>query len=598
MLHTMLRTARRRIGDLCRRLRTGLIERRPLGPGFDDHRFRLQLESVDPDGSVRFTTPTTAFRWIAAALGVVGADRQRARLWERAVRADPRDDERWVGLACALRTTGAPGPVMTTVTGLTLYPTVAIESASYAFDEAIRLGPLAPALCGAAEVARDAENLQRALELSRRATELYPRDARAWMVRARSLAADAQRVGGLTPDDVESIRDSWQRALDLGGPTAGGARLHLLRHLIRFGDWDRAFTVADPRAIRVPRDTDEIVALIDDSGFTPSAGWWYTAWWRLQASARTRDGWSARCREAETHLAAHSSPFAPFDRLQIAVQSLIVLGRPHEALRMLDRARRLPDARGRLARLRADVLLRSGDPSELVSWSAGHATGLAPGPERWFAEMVGGQRIAVVGPHATTSERARADEEHDLVIDTKQLGASGRSSQSAHVSYYADTSAALFAESIVEQLEGGCLDGAVLRPSALGIDLAGHPRVRVAPTEDSLCLGVSHFGIGRIVYDVLRYAPRTITLVGVDFFTSTTEYPDDYLRDKDRYAHSGFASVLARFNHDVADDFVMLSNLRTTGLVAADASTAAVLSLPFDEYLAAVDVASTGMVDA
>ena len=104
-------------------------------------------------------------------------------------------------------------------------------------------------------------------------------------------------------------------------------------------------------------------------------------------------------------------------------------------------------------------------------------------------------------------------------------------------------------------------------------------------------MGVSHFGITRIVYDVLRYSPRSVLLVGVDLFTAPAEYPASYVADRAHYDQAGFVSVLPRFNHDVIDDFRMLGSLRATGLVDADTSTSAVLDLGLEDYLRRLDEA-------
>ena len=478
---------------------------------------------------------------------------------------------------------------MITGVGLTRRPTVASEAAEYALQRSVDLGVTAGALCALAELARLDERPDLAIAYARRAVTIDDDDPRPWIVLARAHATRGQRAGGLTSDDVATISHAWSRAGDLAGPRRGPAQFHLLRHLIRFAQWKEAFHSADPQAPANVADPDGLGALVDDVAFTPHADWWYVAWWRLQSAGHARRGWDARRREVDARLTTTTSPFDSIEAIRTRVQSLVVLDRLDEALEVLHDALRIPEPSGILRRLRADILLRTGDPSELVGWTAGHDSGLAPEPERRFSELVTGRRVAVVGPNAPESARSRAEAEADVVVDTKRFTPHDVRSTTAHVSYYADTSAALLADAIASQVDDGSLDLAVLRPTAVGIPLADDPRVRVMATEDSLPMGVSHFGIARIVYDLLRYRPRSVVLIGVDLFTASSMYPEPYRRDRRLYDRAGFARVLPRFNHDLVDDFMMLSALRRNGLLDADDVTGGLLDLDVQHYLHKVE---------
>ncbi len=478
---------------------------------------------------------------------------------------------------------------MITGVGLTNRPTAAREAAEYAWQRSVELGTTVDALCGLAEIARLDERLDDATAHAGRAVQLFADDPRSWITFARAHATRAQRAGGLTGDDVETVRHAWSEAHRLGGPTRRQARFHLTRHLIRFEHWTEAFHAADPDTGPVSTDPDGLEALVADARFTPRADWWYVAWWRLQSTGRARRAWDARRREAEARLEATASRFDSIETIRTNVQSLVVLDRIDAALRMVHDALRMPEPTGVLDRLRSDLLLRTGDARGLVEWTTRHDSGLASEPERRFAELVTGRNVAVIGPNASTAARLEAASTADVVIDTKRSVRDDLRSAAAHISYYADTSAALLADEITDQLGDRTLDLAVLRPTAVGIPITNDPRVRILATEDSLPMGVSHFAIARIVHDLLRYRPGSVALVGVDMFTDPTVYPESYRRDLGLYDRAGFAKVLRRFNHDLVDDFMMLSALRRHGLVHADDVTGAVLDMDVESYLRSVE---------
>jgi hypothetical protein len=196
-----------------------------------------------------------------------------------------------------------------------------------------------------------------------------------------------------------------------------------------------------------------------------------------------------------------------------------------------------------------------------------------------------------VGPNATDDQRRALGRRSDVVITTKQLTDANIGVECPQISYYADTSIALFEQTIRALLEHGDLDLAVVRPTNACPRRSGEGQrgIRIMPTEDSLSPHGSHFGIARIVYDVLRVQPDAVELVGVDMFTAPTKYRSVYRVDDVVYTESAFVRVLSEFDHDFADDHMMLSALLRAGTINADPSTTAVLTLDLDAYLKILD---------
>ena len=263
----------------------------------------------------------------------------------------------------------------------------------------------------------------------------------------------------------------------------------------------------------------------------------------------------------------------------------MLLDQLDEAADVIERARRWPDPSGRLDRLAADLLLRQGSPDALVDWTENHVTGLPPAPESKFRKLVTGRNIVIAGPNTDPDIRRRLRHRFDVVVDTKRLGGVDEL-EGAHISYYADTSLAMFDTEIKTLLDVGSSAIAVARPTFLSSEQSiEHDSIRIMPTEDSLASDGSHFGIARAVYDIISVAPCSITLVGVDMFTAATTYPPDYVSDRSVYASHQVAHGLPTFNHDLADDHTFLSGLFQNGLVRADDVTSTVLQMAVDEYL-------------
>ncbi len=275
-----------------------------------------------------------------------------------------------------------------------------------------------------------------------------------------------------------------------------------------------------------------------------------------------------------------------------AIAAMVYLGQLDEAEGLVQTIASAFPASPYPARWIADIHLRRGSPQPIVSWRTNHQTGLPGMAEDRFARTLTGNSVAIIGPSADAETRDRLARNYDVLIDTKHLKdrRPPRTPHADRISYYPDSSLALFDGEIASELDERHLSFAVARPSFAdsSSQISTREDFRIASTEDSLSFATSHFAISRIVYDVVRYAPAEIHIACTDLFTASTRYPVSYVADSAAYSQAGFMKVLEQFNHDVADDFVFLSGLRDSGLITADAHTTSVLTTSLSQYLDAV----------
>ncbi|MEM9513428.1 MAG: hypothetical protein AAGA42_01115 [Actinomycetota bacterium] len=202
--------------------------------------------------------------------------------------------------------------------------------------------------------------------------------------------------------------------------------------------------------------------------------------------------------------------------------------------------------------------------------------------EHTFANAVRGSRLLVVGPSPVNQPTPHQIDTADLVISTQDIPA--LSYERPQVVYVADPTARRAAATYRHSLDTHPHTIVVLRPSMIGRipgQLADHERCRVMQAEDSTPYLSTHFAVSRIIYDVLAYRPRSVTLTGVDFFIGKTHY------------QPGYASPVAvpfNFSHDYAYAFRYVQRLVRCGLVGVDGSLARLLELDLPDYLASLTV--------
>lgn len=531
-----------------------------------------------------------AVRW--GRLFVALEDWGRAdRAFRRALHRDPQHLEALLGAARSHLHVGPLVPTADPRLGVVVRPaglaTEAIAAAALASD----LAPADPRPWTALLVAqRRAGDWGGALATAERAVTrvVGPGTADLWFERGFDALLAGRRAGGYTPEMLERATAGFRGALERE-PSHVRARFHLVRLAAQHGDWDVALEAAWPDPPRpIPTDPEQLFQIAASVGTAP-VDFWYAAAWRQHAAGSHRNAALLRMRMAEAMRCGrrHVSFGAGIDDAQAA----IVLGDLDAArtrLRWLHADFPRSTDRLAVAKLAADVALRSGDPTPLRRWAAVHAHHAAPAAEAAFNALVRGHRIAIVGPGTEDVDDLRTN--HDVVVRTKFVA--GGHTAPADIAYYTDSSAAVLAEQIDKALTSDALHVAVVRPSVLATLAAdGLPArsVRIAPFEDLGCFQATHFAIGRIAYDLLGYEPASITVLNVDLFTNP--YTSSYQADRALYRARRFVPVTPGFGHDLAGDHVFLGQLASNGLIDAPGRLGHVLGLETTAYLASVEAA-------
>lgn len=144
-------------------------------------------------------------------------------------------------------------------------------------------------------------------------------------------------------------------------------------------------------------------------------------------------------------------------------------------------------------------------------------------------------------------------------------------------------------DAIAGLLDAGALELAVVRPTLLAV--AKTPTelpfpCRVMPTEDISTYYASRFSIQRILYDVLRYRPASLQLLGVDLFAGDVLYQPGYDAEVERiFDPMGFEKALSLSVHDYFDDYRYTQRLVQAGRVSVTPQLAELLSLGGHAYL-------------
>ena len=232
-----------------------------------------------------------------------------------------------------------------------------------------------------------------------------------------------------------------------------------------------------------------------------------------------------------------------------------------------------------LAKVRADLALLKGDPGALQRYRRGQPTP-NPAAESVFRSMVKGNRVLVVGPSPTaqpTTEQIRAA---DAVAMTTSNHLDLDRSQPL-ITYVTDETAQMLPPSLLPTLNSSSEHLFVVRPSALRRSLpsvVAHPRVRTMQCEDATPFLGTHFGMQRILYDLIASGAGQIEIAGIDFFLGQQTY-------KDGYEHEQLSLPLMNFSHDYAYGFRYVQALMGHGLVRPAPAIRRILSTSVTAYL-------------
>lgn len=309
-----------------------------------------------------------------------------------------------------------------------------------------------------------------------------------------------------------------------------------------------------------------------------------TSWARLTSECRFRDAHDLKRNFAVRRAAAGPSRTAPMTDYVEHVQAAHYAHGPEAARARATKARpwcASPTERLVLEKLTADAELLIGDPDRLRAIRRRKPTVNAVA-ETAFADAIQGRRVIVVGPSPTVSPTASQIADADVVATT--VPGLEVSAGQPRVVYLTDEAArsgrlTTLVESSPETL-------VVVRPTMLRRTPPGsldHDRVRLMPDEDSTPLLGTHFGIQRMLYDLLAAGAGTVVLDGVDFFLGRDLYTPGYVVRRT-------AAPLLNFSHDYAYGFRYTQRLVGTGLVAPAERVSLLLEQDVGAYLEALEL--------
>jgi hypothetical protein len=237
-----------------------------------------------------------------------------------------------------------------------------------------------------------------------------------------------------------------------------------------------------------------------------------------------------------------------------------------------------------MAKVRADLALLCGDPAQLVEFRRRRPTPNRQA-EAAFRSTVIGRHVLVIGPAPDAQPHAAAIEAADVVVTTTTNHVTAEPGQ-PQITYVTDEAALLLSADDLARLERERHRVIVVRPSVLRRSLsqkwADHAGVRTMQFEDSTPFLGTHFGVQRILYDLIASGAASIEIAGVDFFLGEVTYKPGYQLDTP--LARGHLPLM-NFSHDYAYGFRYVQVLRNLGFVRTCDEIDAILQMSVPTYL-------------
>ena len=508
--------------------------------------------------------------------------RRAQRCLELAVRAQPDCTAGHLLLGRALLAGGPEGPIrgptLDVVNGPQGDPAAALRPLRRAADLAPDRDDTAAALAIA---------YQRAGDTSRALAALDRCPSSVLTTRTRADVLDAVGRGRGAHLRVESDEIVQLRSDALAERPDPTTRQRLVRHLVLQGDFDQAFCAADPEAMEGGRRRWDSV--VDDSDFLSQVNddWLYVA-----AAVALDEGDCTQVHRIKRTIAARVigrglHAVAPASAVTGLVRAVAYSSGERDAVDELDQRRSgFATHSERLAydKLDADLRVALGDVERLVAVRERLAT-VNPESEQRFRALIRDARIAVIGPSDFGTFTPEELDTFDVIVSTKRPTdtLSGRPT----ISYRSDTNVRFdLLPALGQGADLATIE--VLRPSMLvnGASVPGHHALRVMSAEDTNTFLGTHFGIQRILYDLVGRGAESITLAGVDFFLSETPYVKGYDDEMTRvYEPNQLQPARSRAAHDHGWDFRFTKLLAGHGLIQPHPDVQRLLDYTVDDYL-------------
>ncbi|GFZ84534.1 tetratricopeptide repeat protein [Nesterenkonia alkaliphila] len=539
------------------------------------------------------------------------------QLRQRAAELQPENPLRWVALARSLQRARRGAVTNDPVAGLVHGAVSDTEAAREALATAQQLDPQNPYILherGRLEFERG--DWPTGLELLRQAVETAPEASSSWW----SYLAAAYRKPHVA--DLDKSLEAYEKALQLRPDREAAFRGVILMGARADQDWARLWRSAElyesarrtrGRAARMKlmealrpmfaagAGRAQISAGIVQLGIAHTKGerlsWPTTSLivYRLSFAQRMKEAFALRRGLAQRSAAWLGTASAGHSRhRQKLLSALVYLGEYQQAQQLIDPMPWTPSTtseKHRLAKMAADVHLIQGRPQPLIDHAAARAADLPLPGEELFRELVAGKRVAVVGPADTGDRLGELIDSFDVVIrprlmtefDDAQLARLGSRTD---ISYFSGRDLEEFvpvAEQAVAHGELQMVVGRALSMSSFSAELPDW--LRFYRHDYSLGFHGPPMGIGRILYDVLQFAPAEIGLFNIDFFTGQTAFGAGYREGKD--AGLGPYSIVNEIilAHDLVFEHRLTTAIAATGLLRGHGVVADVLDLDEPAYI-------------
>ncbi|MFC6384094.1 hypothetical protein ACFP47_08520, partial [Nesterenkonia lacusekhoensis] len=296
---------------------------------------------------------------------------------------------------------------------------------------------------------------------------------------------------------------------------------------------------------------------------------------RLQFAGHFSLGFRLRMLSQQRRIAQNfvTPPGENLSALRNLFKALVYTGSPETAAqlsRMQHWAKDDFQAQQRLQKMHADALLMTGRAEPYCAY-AETVREQAPLPgEGRMAELVTGNRVAVVGPAETGDRLGELIDSYDVVVRPRYqpefLAAHPETMGSrTDIAYYSGFDMDEFLTQAEEAVDRGDLQLVNARPFTHATHAhLGHRWLRFYRHDFSLCYSGAQLGIQRMVYDLLQFEPSEICIFNSDFYTGARMFSEGW-RPVDRFGPGSHINDIVAA-HDIKADFEFTQALMKTGI--------------------------------
>jgi tetratricopeptide (TPR) repeat protein len=576
--------------------------------------YRLAIDSVDD--------PRYLF-WLGSSLEKLEDWSGAVAAYEMAVEADDSNANWFLRLGYAYEHSGPNSIRNLPHIGLVEGTGHNLDRAAAAYERAIFLDPDRAAcwsrLANAREMAGD---FQGAVAAFSAAVTLAPDKAQHKYRLGRAVSFIANQRGVYKIKEHDEVERLYSEVL-LMAPGHSSARQQLVRSSIKAGRWavasesawyptpthgsSKIFEVLRSylESVETPESVEDLHAVLNGTDYslgTVPEEWWFPLHWRLLSEGHFTLGYRAKTMMAKRIAASRvKDPDTNPGRYLEKARAMNFLGRVDEALEHLDTTKHLTtleSTRQAMEKMAADIAMSHGDMDDYLALNEAQSSLIGSDAEAQFREITHGRSIAIVGPADTNAEHGELIDSADVVVRTKFVsdsmdGFEVNVGSRTDLSYYALGSANFLKSDIVDALSRGELKMAVFRTETFdhSIPFLHRPGdVRYSPSEYQGSFRSAQFAIQRIIYDLLRYGPSSITVFNIDFFVAPDNYRPGYLADYTKdFSDAGMTQILSAFGHDFLADFVFTQRMHKLGFIQVDDEVAKLLAMTPVAYLQALD---------